>query len=90
MPDRDIINEIKALPNDATLTQMQIAELGENITLVLEKTLPAKAMSARGSVQDVVKLFQSDPRFRFIDQVPGAQAKIEQYLRPYGATLMEP
>ncbi|OYV78869.1 MAG: hypothetical protein B7Z73_19400 [Planctomycetia bacterium 21-64-5] len=62
----------------------------KNIDLILEKTLPAKAASARGGVQDVVSLFRNDPRFRFVDQVPGAVEKIERALKQYGSSLKQP
>jgi hypothetical protein len=87
MLDPEIIRQIKSLPPGAELAPEQIVALDENIRLILEKTLPAKATSSRGGVGDVIALFKNDPRFRFLDQVPGAMEKIEQALRRYGGTL---
>ncbi len=86
-PDPEVIRGIKALPDDAKLTPFPIAELDRNIDLILNKTLPAKAASARGSVQDTVNLFQSDSRFQFLDQIPGAIARIEAALQKHGGSL---
>jgi hypothetical protein len=82
-PNPNVIREIQRLPDDAVLTPEQAAELGKNLDRVLGKTLPAKARSGR--VQDVVDLLRNDPRFRFLDQIPGGRAKIEEALRKYGA-----
>ncbi len=87
MPDPQVIKGIKALPAGAKLTPTQIAELNKNIDVILSKTLPAKAASARGNVQDVANLFKNDPRFRFLDQVPDALERIEAALQQYGGSL---
>ncbi len=73
------------MPNDVQLTPTQVSELSKNIDAVLNKSLPAKAAS--GNVQNVVDLFNNDPRFRFINQVPGATEKINQVARPIRSEL---
>lgn len=84
-PNADIIKQIKALPDGAKLTAKQIAELRKNVDAILQITLPEKAAS--GNLQWVIDLFKRDPRFRFLDQVPGAIDRIEEALRKYGGTL---
>jgi hypothetical protein len=84
-PSPSVINEIKALADGARLTSRQVSELGKNIDAVLTKTLPAKFQ--RGRVDDVVNLFKTDLRFRFIDQVPGARQRIVEALGKFGASL---
>ena len=69
----------------ARLTVNQIAELSKNVDAILSKSLPAKA--AAGRVQDAVNLFKTDLRFRFLDQVPGAIARINDALAKFGASL---
>jgi hypothetical protein len=89
-PNPEVIKGIKELPAGAKLTPEQIAELNKNIDVILNKTLPAKAASQAaktGGVQDVVDLFKNDPRFRFLDQVPGSRERINDALRPHGAKL---
>jgi hypothetical protein len=80
-----VIREIKTLPDGARLTANQVSQLRNNIETILSKSLPAKA--ARGRVQDVVNLLRTDPRFRFIDQVPGARDRIAEALKAFGTTL---
>ena len=81
----EIIRGIKALPDGAQLAEHQVAELGKNIENVLTKSLPTKI--ERGRVDDVVNLFKNDPRFRFIDQVPGARQRIDDALQKLGKSL---
>jgi hypothetical protein len=80
-----VINGIKSLPDGATLTPQQISELGNNVDAILDKSLPVKAANNR--IQDVIDLFNNDPRFRFLDQVPGAIDKINKALGQYGRCL---
>jgi RHS repeat-associated protein len=86
-PEPNVIKSIKALPEGARLTSAQVSELSKNVDVILKKTLPAKASSSRGGVQDVVNLFKTDSRFRFLDQVPGARARINDALGKYGASI---
>lgn len=86
-PDPNVIRVIKALPDNAKLSSLQIGELNKNIDVILTRTLPAKAASGRRSVQDVVDLFKNDSRFRFLDQIPGARAHINDALGKFGASL---
>jgi RHS repeat-associated protein len=83
-PNPKYIRQLKDLADGAKLTSRQIKELGKNIDAVLERSLPGKVASGR--VGDIVKVFNEDPRFRFIDQVPGAAQKITDALKKHGVT----
>jgi RHS repeat-associated protein len=78
----NVIREIVKLADNAKLTKQQVKELGKNLEAVLEKSLRGKASSGR--VQDIVDLLKTDPRFRFLDQVPAAHQKIADALAKYG------
>ncbi len=79
------INGIKALPNGATLTAEQIAALGKNVDLLLNKSLPASVAS--GNQTTFINTILNDSRFRFLDQVPGAFDKLDNALAPYVSFL---
>lgn len=64
------------------MTPEQAAELEKNLDRILEKTLPEKAK--RGRSDDVKKLFETDKRFRFLDQIRGARDKIRDAFRKSG------
>src|SRR5205823_645269 len=83
--DIEVINGIKALPAGAKLTPIQIVELNKNIDALLNNSLPNLVKS--GKVENLVNVFKNDPRFRFLDQVPGAQERINQALQKVGSSL---
>lgn len=82
MPNAAVIRGIKALSDGAKLTAEQVSELGKNIDVILQKTLPAKVHVGRA--QDVVNLFKTDSRFRFLDQVPGGRQRIVDAFKKFG------
>ena len=67
------IKSLQNLPDNAILTRNQITGLSNNINRLLSTSLP-KATDPK----TVLKVFQNDKRFRFIDQVQGARAKITE------------
>ena len=87
LPDPKVIREVKALSDDAILTSRQVKELEKNLDAVLQKSLPQAVQKGMG--QSVVRLLQTDSRFRasFLKQVPGAKRKIEEALERFGLSL---
>ena len=79
-----IIREIVSLPNNAILTAEQVVELERNLDRVLLKSLPSKV--ATGRADEVINLINTDKRFRFLDQIPGATKKIREAFLKHGLT----
>lgn len=78
----------KPLPDNHMLTGFQRNALQENIRRVIKKTIPAvkRKMSNGSSNQSLVNQM-SNPRFRFLDQVPAAKEALIKALEGTGVTI---
>jgi hypothetical protein len=95
-PNQQVINEIRMLPSNARLTSAQTSELTANLDRVLFVQLPRLVASgdhaAIGRTLNVLRGVERTTadgrlaRFRpeFVNQIPGAQAKISQALADLG------
>jgi RHS repeat-associated protein len=77
-----VIDGIKGLKKGARLTKEQIDALSKNLDLVLKKSLPEKVKRGRG--EDIINFLRNDPRWKNLDQIPGAAAKIQEALKAHG------
>jgi len=78
-----IIKEIKALPPGAILTGEQITALEKNIDALL-----SVLGNGKNSITSQITTFATDPRFRFLEQVPGALEKLEKAFEKYLPTVV--
>jgi len=89
--EKALIREIKDLPSDARLTTGQIRALDKNLDAVLESLSGSVRNGNQRAINNTLDLLtgardSGGARFRpeFVNQIPGAQQKISEYLRNLG------
>jgi hypothetical protein len=83
MPDSPTMRALDRAPSETRLTPEQITELNKNVERLLGRTL--ESAGDRGHAENVARAFQL-PRFRFLDQVPGAVERVNKALAQYNMT----
>lgn len=89
--EKALIREIKDLPSSARLTSEQISALDKNLDAVLDSLSGSVRNGNQRAINNILDLLtgardSGGARFRpeFVNQIPGAQQKISEYLRNLG------